>query len=689
MKKDKSNIKNKKKTNIRHQRVSIKLKLIVFSIFIAVVPMVIIAIISFTQAEKTLLTKVDASNTAYVEQAAMNVEMKLQDIDDLSMILATNDDLVRTLGKNEDDYDNPYNMTKERNDYITEVVMDLRIVNSSIQEIYFIQDDEIINYDQLADGDAFHEAFLASDIYTQIKEARNKPLWFYDLYETDHVFYIRELTSTITFESLGIMVVEADKDFLYEALETDELGEDTIISLISDSGYTVASSDETRVKMTSPIFGDIQTRVEAGEETNTFNISEGYDEEHHIIYQNVNDFYYTLEVPSSYIMGDIKQVQDFLVLLGAIVGVISIVIGVFISISITKPISYLRDKLKLLEQGQLNVRSEYEGSNEIGQLSHSFNAMASNMSHLISTISAVNNNISDSAKNLTDISITTANSSREVIQTLESVADGSVEQVTSISKSAEITKNLISQVGETESYFESVVIATNNTVEVTSEAESTVVGLSETTKDAMAMSKQIQVDVKDLVSRFMQINDIVGIIEGISKQTDLLSLNASIEAARAGEAGKGFGVVSNEIRLLAEQSGDAAKKISEMIGMMQQATKDTEKVIDDSLEIYERQEQAVSLTATKFEEITKNMSAILTEIDNASTVLEGLDGIQKKANEAMGNSVDISESAAAAVEELLASGEEQLASSDTLVEMSESLRKCIREMDEELTRFKV
>ena len=95
-------------------------------------------------------------------------------------------------------------------------------------------------------------------------------------------------------------------------------------------------------------------------------------------------------------------------------------------------------------------------------------------------------------------------------------------------------------------------------------------------------------EMDEMNKDIQNIGNIVSLINDISEQTNLLALNASIEAARAGEAGKGFAIVAEEVRSLAEQSGNSTKSIREII---EQIRNKSERITSDLNAAYDNGEE--------------------------------------------------------------------------------------------------
>ena len=82
---------------------------------------------------------------------------------------------------------------------------------------------------------------------------------------------------------------------------------------------------------------------------------------------------------------------------------------------------------------------------------------------------------------------------------------------------------------------------------------------------AKAMAEAVQ-SVEAIQNSTQRMNEIIGVIDDLAFQTNILALNATVEAARAGDAGRGFAVVASEVRSLAQRSAESAKEIRQLIG---------------------------------------------------------------------------------------------------------------------------
>jgi methyl-accepting chemotaxis protein len=150
-------------------------------------------------------------------------------------------------------------------------------------------------------------------------------------------------------------------------------------------------------------------------------------------------------------------------------------------------------------------------------------------------------------------------------------------------------------------------------------------------KNIAAVVKKSAVNVQELGKSSDQIGEIIGVIDDIADQTNLLALNAAIEAARAGEQGRGFAVVADEVRKLAERTTKATKEIASMIKKIQVDT-----------------EYAVGA----MEEGTKEVDAGIQLADKASTSLNEIVGISQKVTDMVSQIAAASEQQSSASEQI-------------------------------------
>ncbi len=660
-------------------------------ISIAVLPIIIMGIILTTQASTSLMDKVDSSNTAYVNKVTHIFQNKLLSIEDISKMIVVDMDMNKVLGKGLSDYDNAFLMMNDRQQNITKKVESILFSNALVVNIFFIKEDEIIGGVTNNQKDLY-KTFADSEENSRLSEAGDKPVWFHDLYGTDDLFLMRKIRDIESDEIQGTLVIEVRKDLLLKDLRISDFNNLDQASLINISGQVIMTAKENG-DMTSTDFNrELIQKIKADPNkiVDSYTTSTGIQNESMILYSVLsNGWVYVLNIPTSAILSDIRVLKNVAVILTIVFMLVAVLIGVFIAISISKPIDYIRKKMKLVEQGNLTVQSYYDGKHEIGQLSQSFNHMTANMRKLLEEVGTVVEHVSTNSSELGKISENSAASSREVMKAVESVAEGAIEQAKDAENASLVIRDLVNQFNATEEHFSYVVKATNSTIHASENAKGTLNTLDLTTKDTIQLSRKIENDMSMLVKRFEEISGIVGMIDGISEQTNLLALNAAIEAARAGESGKGFAVVAEEVRKLAVQSRGAAKNISSIIHNINEATMMTQEMIQEGSTIYTKQEEAVHNTGTIFKEIITNMDAIMHEVDLVYVLLRNLDGVQVHATDSITSIAAIAEESASSIEEVLASGQEQLATVDQLVHVSSELSNVISVLKLQMEKFHI
>ena len=154
-------------------------------------------------------------------------------------------------------------------------------------------------------------------------------------------------------------------------------------------------------------------------------------------------------------------------------------------------------------------------------------------------------------------------------------------------------------------------------------------------------------EMHSLIEQIKSMEDILALINQITKKTALLSLNASIEAARAGEAGRGFSVVAGEISSLADQTSQATQSISSIIDNITDRISKTGEATQSLLDRTGEQEKLVMQTAEQFrimDEATRNATTKAQELEKS---VEQLDVSNKVIVESIQNISAISEEVSA------------------------------------------
>lgn len=192
--------------------------------------------------------------------------------------------------------------------------------------------------------------------------------------------------------------------------------------------------------------------------------------------------------------------------------------------------------------------------------------------------------------------------------------------------------------------------------------------IAETNADVTTAMKKLQEKTKE-------VEEIAGIILGISSQTNLLALNASIESARAGEAGRGFAVVADQIRLLAEQTKNSTQQINQIVSELNMNADEVVSSVEKSVEATESQNEKIGAASEAFAKLNSDMTVLITDIEEMDREISEL-------SESNNVIVDSISQLSAATQEITANVEEVSSMSHHNLECATDVRASIVVIEE-------
>lgn len=663
----------------------IKNRLIISYLILSIIPLLIIGTLSYCQSRGSLETNIKTYSNVLVEQLAKICEVEVSKIEITTREIFTSEILQNNMPEySVMDESGRFDFTNNAANLINSKLM---VYDKLIFQAYLLPDgseltatidtnstmDKEVMFKEMNDGAKKAKGSMFAKLLTVSKDGKQG------------IAFSRAIKGTKTGADIGTLIVIFKPEQFSSIFEKVNLGDKTKLYIVNKDGSVICSQDTSNSveAFSSP---EIKKRLSEGSQGWTDTMGKEL-----VTVSKVKgtDWYLACTVENSYIQKDSNRILVSIIIVAVICLLAAIALSFLITSSITNPLKNMIDVMVKAKDGDLSVKAEDAGKNEIGEVTKNFNTMVGNIGNLVSKVRRTVVAVIDNSEVIAVSAEKSNYYSQNVANSVNQIATGSTEQAGEISESVGFFNGLSQEI-------DGVVRDIDNASEVVDKTRKLSHGALETVKvlngkalQTSDVTNKIITDIVSLNTEMKEIEKITKVIADIAEQTNLLSLNAAIEAARAGGAGKGFAVVAEEVRKLAGQSKNSSNMIKNTINKIQNKVETTAMEANNASDIITQQMDAVDETDAAFNMIFTSMEGLTGQVKRIEKSVKNITVLKGKALSSMENISAVSEETAAATEEVSSSTMEQAETSGRLAELAKEMNGLAQELSKAVEIFKV
>jgi methyl-accepting chemotaxis protein len=671
---------------LRFSTIQVRLTLFFTVILLAVIGTT--STVNYTRSSDALTEKMELYSRQMIAQFGSNLDLELRQIQFVIDDIISGEDVQSGLAELRKD-------AREDGRYQQTNVIDRRIAHKLSLLPYIAS--VTIRVDERSTLGTYHS--LGMDQLNAIIERTGESADFhYDMIEdtaTGKAFISvsKGIRSAIDGASLGVIVITVEERRIAELYDDIHFGSDSEIFILDTAGTVVSSSSPGQFRVFEPFpEHELRSRLteRKGAGDGTF-IGRLGDAESLVAYDSLreNDWTVAAAIPRDFIRQEANELRVATLAIGVVCLIAAAVVAYMISLGVSVPGRRLREGMKRLNDGDLSLTLGDRHNDEMGLIARGFDDMAGALRDMLAKVAVSAEGIETQSKIVAIVAGSLRHNQSRLANTMRGMAAGSAQQAADAAGGSERMNGLSPTIDGIGARIDRITESIIGIDRIRSESERAVGELNDRTADVHAALRTMRQDMESLDAELGQITGFARLISGISKQINIVALNASIEATRAGETGKGFVVLAGEIRQLARQTRVASEQIAGKAALVVDKSRATIRNAGSSANRMNGQLQAVEATTGSFAVIGTLLESMLSEASGISAASVSLRLSRDNTLLSIGNMASVAEATAAAAEEAHAFTKEQEQETATLAQMSKELEQASLQLSEAVIKFQI
>ncbi|MDF2504890.1 methyl-accepting chemotaxis protein [Clostridium sp.] len=561
---------SKNKINFR----SIKIKLFIILLCLGLIPVSIVGILSYNEANKIMYSNLQTHTKQDLKAIDVEIDNYFTGLEGYLNILSSNTDT-------KDLNDHP-----EYTPFLMSYLGNIKDNNKDIINLYFAQDNKKMNI--------YPEQKLPENYDPTSREwyksaLKSKGNIVYTNPYKDAVTGKTVITISKTVEKNGEVVgalgMDIDINQLSKTMSGITIGNSGHLYIVDSSGVIISNPDKAMEgKSVSSIVGIWDTIKNSGK--TGFGEYQYNGNKKYVSYRtdNIKKWKLMAVLDESELLRDTSIIKNLTAIMLLIMFIVSIIIAVIVAEKINAPILRIRKLAENFSKFDFSSPIILKSKDEFGEMAFMLNESRNNIVDLLKSIVISSEEISSSSEELSATSEELLSKTETIDEAINVISSGVVENSAT---SEEITASIEEIDSSVNELSQKAMEGSSNASKFKERALKVQEHGKLAVEDAKNLYSEKRASILEAIERGKIVENVkamAGTIESIAKQTNLLALNAAIEAARAGELGKGFAVVAEQVRKLAEQSQKSVTEINSNIIKVNEAFDDLSGSSNDILE---------------------------------------------------------------------------------------------------------